>query len=71
MRHKSIFVDVVCDTYFNRLGKTFLFQENVIYTYRHTNNFVSGWKEKVGGKKLNISNERKNDVMMFMEFENF
>lgn len=47
------------------------FSKKMYYTYRHTNNFVSEWKEKVGGKKLNISNERKNDVMMFMEFENF
>ena len=53
------------------------FSKKMYYTYRptyhifNTNNFVSEWKEKVGGKKLNISNERKNDVMMFMEFENF
>ena len=49
MRHKSIFVDVVCDTYFNRLGKTFLFEENILYLIEeYTKQF--SFMKKVGRK---------------------
>ena len=49
MRHKSIFVDVVCDTYFNRLGKTFLYEETVLFLIEeYTKQF--SFMKKVGRK---------------------